>query len=148
LLAGYPQRVGRAEDCDELKLLICQKERIGTMNFIKSVFGKSKQKHSFESFVEELITIGKRTKTFNEGDTYYFRPKGEGIGLGKDWDARTREIGEELYKMGANKIQLMQNAHQRVVQVLGPIAGRCLEAHWHEIGLNQWKQGKGESWLF
>lgn len=103
---------------------------------------------SFESLVAELIEIGKNTKSFNEGDTYYYRRKGEGVGLGEDWDARTREIGSELYRMGANKIQLMQEARNSVAKVLGPIAGRCLEAHWHEIGMEQWRQGKGECWLF
>lgn len=109
---------------------------------------KSKPEASFESLVAELIAIGKNTKAFNEGDTYYFRPRGEGIGWGENWDARTREIGQELYTMGANKIQLMQKAHDSVVQALGSIAGRCLEAHWHEIGREQWQQGKGECWLF
>ncbi len=109
---------------------------------------KNEHEATFECLVAELIEIGKNTKSFNEGDTYYYRRKGEGIGLGEDWDARTREIGDELYRMGANKIQLMQEAHNSVVKVLGSIAGRCLGAHWHEIGKEQWKQGKGECWLF
>jgi|GEM_PF-2349328 len=109
---------------------------------------KNEHEASFEGLVAELIEIGKNTKSFNEGDTYYYRRKGEGIGLGEDWDARTREIGDELYRMGANKIQLMQEAHNSVVKVLGSIAGRCLEAHWHEIGMEQWRQGKGECWHF
>jgi len=109
---------------------------------------ENKTENLYENLVSELIEIGKSTKTFNEGDTYFFRSRGEGVGPGDNWDFRTREIGEELYKKGGFKIQLMQEAHIGVVKALGPVAGRCLEAHWHEIGLEQWKQGKGEVWLF
>jgi hypothetical protein len=127
------------------------KKQSATSNIsLKQTLDEPISNNSVGPLVAELIEIGIRTKRYvseYEGYIYYFRPKGEGIGPDKDWDARTREIGEELYRLGEGKIQLMQNGHSSVIKILGPLAGRYLEAHWHEIGLEQFRQGKGEVWL-
>jgi len=41
----------------------------------------------------------------------------------------------------------MREAADRVSLALGPGAANDLSHHWHEIGLEEWKQGKGECWL-
>jgi hypothetical protein len=99
-----------------------------------------------ESLHVELVERGRSTRTYDGGDSYYFRPKGEGIGPMENWDPRTREIGEALYRMADNKLGLMQDAHARVVESLGPIAGRCLEANWDRTGEDQWAKGMGQVW--
>lgn len=133
-----------------LDKLFGKKQSATSSTSLKQTLGEPTSKDSVGSLVAELIEIGIRTKRYAveyEDYIYYFRPKGEGIGPDKDWDARTREIGEELYRMGEAKIQLMQKAYSSVIKVLGPLAGRYLEALWHEIGLEQCRQGKGEIWL-
>ncbi len=114
------------------------------MVFKRQLPAKEASRDPFEILVSELISIGRQTRN---NDTFFYRPKGEGIGPFGNWDPRTREIGQELYRMGGNKIQLMLNAHRRVVEVLGYASGSCLESHWHEIGVDEWKQRKGEAWL-
>jgi hypothetical protein len=70
---------------------------------------------SSEQLINELISIG-RTKGY--------LPREEG---------RTREIGEELNKMGG--MGLMQTAHEQVSSSLGNVKARELESAWSGIGM-------------
>jgi hypothetical protein len=101
---------------------------------------------SAESLAVELVDRGRGTRTYDGGDSYYFVPTGEGVGPRQNWDPRAREIGEALYRMCDYRLELMHEAHARVVETLGPIAGRCLEANWDRIGEDQWAKGMGQIW--
>ncbi len=60
---------------------------------------------------------------------------------------RIIEIGEQLYKLGGNKLGIMLGASNRVNHAFGSTAVRDLAWHWHDFGLEEWEQGKGECWL-
>jgi hypothetical protein len=99
--------------------------------------------------LDELIEIGSTPKIKNgEGSQpYFWRPQGEGIGPNKSWDERTRKIGEELHQLGNGSLDLMYQAHENVVNELGPLAGLALSAHWHNVGEQAWQSGNGECWM-
>jgi hypothetical protein len=79
------------------------------MNFLSNLFNpKSKQ------LTNELISIGK---------TKGYLPRGPG---------RTREIGEELNRIGG--MDLMRRVHEQVYSSLGNVKARELESAWAGIG--------------
>lgn len=49
--------------------------------------------------------------------------------------------------MGNRKLEMMREACERVSSAKGPVAAEDLSMHWHEIGLQDLKEGKGECWL-
>ncbi len=108
-------------------------------------FWKKDREADPTSLAAELVKIGSKPKIKGgEGsELYFWRPKGEGVGPNEAWDARTRQIGEELYHLGNGSLDLMFQAHEHVVSVLGPMAGRALSAHWRNIGEQKWRAGKG-----
>jgi len=96
----------------------------------------------FEFLVEQLIDIG--CLSYNSGhESYSFWLPGETSRK----NPRVIEIGQQLYQLGNNTIGKMQEAARRVSTVLGANAANDLSHHWHEIGLKEWQQGKGECWL-
>lgn len=102
-----------------------------------------------EKLVSELINIGSIPKMTGGigSELYFWQPKGEGIGPIEQWDARTREIGIELYKMGKGSIILLRHAHKCVVEALGAPAGSALSAHWNRIGEEECRIGNGDMWM-
>ena len=101
------------------------------------------------SLTAELISIGSipKIKGRQGSQPFFWRPEGEGVGPARSWDARTREIGEQLYSLEDGSLDAMRRAHEKVVATLGPMAGHALSAHWHEIGEQQWQDGNGECWM-
>ena len=112
-------------------------------------FWKKGRKADAASLAAELVKIGSTPKIKGgEGsESYFWRPQGEGVGPNKAWDARTRQIGEDLYSLGDGSLDLMRQAHEHVVSALGRMAGHALSAHWHNIGEQEWQAGKGECWM-
>ncbi len=98
--------------------------------------------------VQELISIGSVPKILRGqgSEPFFWHPPGEGIGPTGQWDPRTREIGELLYRRSGNRLKLMRDAHERIVATLGPLAGHALSAHWDEIGTAEQDAG-GECWM-
>jgi hypothetical protein len=84
----------------------------------------------------ELVRIGSAPKISNgvADEKYFWRLPGEGIGPNRQWDARTRAIGEQLYREAGATLNLMKDAHSHVVRSLGHLAGHALSAHWTRIG--------------
>ena len=116
------------------------------MEFLKRLFGGQPTPASLAA---ELVKIGQKPKIKDgEADELYFwRPRGKGVGPNKAWDARTRQIGQELYNLGGGSLDLMRQAHEHVVLALGRMAGHALSAHWHGIGEEEYTAGKGECWM-
>ena len=102
-----------------------------------------------EKLVSELIRIGSvpKLKGGLGSEPFFWRPEVEGVGPIEEWDPRTREIGEELYRKGDGSIGLMRQAHERVVAALGAMAGHALSAHWDNIGLENYMEAGKECWL-
>jgi hypothetical protein len=111
-------------------------------------FRKKSNKADVGSLAAELIKIGStpKIKGGQGSEPFFWRPDGEGVGPNKAWDPRTREIGEQLYRLGEGSLDLMRQAHEKVVGALGPMAGHALSAHWDEIGEQEWQAGRGECW--
>jgi hypothetical protein len=98
---------------------------------------------TLESLLEELVDIGRSTYEYAGGPSNFWLP-----GEGAKKNPRVVEIGRELYRLGNTDIDLMRKAAKRVSDVLGPGAAGDLSHHWHEIGLEEWQQGKGKNcWM-
>lgn len=97
---------------------------------------------AFELLVEELVDLGCSTYRHDGGPSNFWLP-----GEGARKNPRVVEIGRELYELGNKGLEKMREAADRVEFALGPGAANDLSHHWHEIGLEEWKQGKGECWL-
>jgi len=97
---------------------------------------------AFELLVEELVDIGCSTYRHDGGPSNFWLPADGAIK-----NPRVVEIGRQLYELGNKRLEKMREAADRVSLALGPGAANDLSHHWHEIGLEEWKQGKGECWL-
>lgn len=87
------------------------------MDFLRKLLGNKQGGPVLERLLAELVSIGRTTG---------YLPREEG---------RTREIGEELNRIGG--IELMRTAHERVYSSLGNVKARELESAWGGIG--QWR---------
>jgi hypothetical protein len=96
----------------------------------------------FERLVEELVDLGCSTYSMHGGPSYYWVPGDE-----PQKHPRAIEIGEELYRMGGRSLGKMREAAGRVSAALGASASNDLSWHWHEIGLDEWRQHNGECWM-
>ena len=112
-------------------------------------FWKKSKNVDLDNLSAELIKIGSipKIKGGQGSEPFFWRPESEGIGPNKAWDPRTRDIGEHLHRLGNGSLDLMHQAHEKVVVALGPMAGHALSAHWHEIGEQRWQAGDGECWM-
>lgn len=96
----------------------------------------------FERLVEELVDLGCFTHRLERGSSYFWLP-----GDAPTKHPRVSEIGRELYQMGGRKLGKMQEAAERVSAAFVAGAVSDLSWHWHEIGLEEWRQQRGECWL-
>jgi len=93
----------------------------------------------FIRLIEELIKIGNSSKQ-TEGGLSFFWTKND------KKNPRVIEIGKIIYKLGGNRIAMMQEAAR--LTVLNLNGGEMdLAAHWHLIGEKEWKNGTGECWM-
>jgi hypothetical protein len=104
--------------------------------------GEGSHAPRFERLVEELVDLGCSTHRPEGGSGFYWLP-----GEPARKQPRAIEIGKELYQMGGRKLVKMREAAERVSAALGARAVTDLSWHWHEIGLDEWRQHKGECWL-
>jgi hypothetical protein len=81
---------------------------------------------SNERLISELIAIGKTEKFISANPTQPEKYDDRYNHI------RTREIGELLDKSGG--MQLMREAHERVLNALGSVVARELESAWGDIG--------------
>ncbi len=96
----------------------------------------------FERLVEELVDLGCSTHRSECGFSYYWLS-----GDATTKHPRVCEIGRELYQLGGRRLGKMQEAAERVSAAIGAGALGDLSWHWHETGLEEWRQQRGECWL-
>ena len=101
----------------------------------------------FERLVEELVDLGCSTHRSERGSSYFWLPGDAPTKHPRTKHPRVKEIGRELYQMDGRKLGKMREAAERVSAAIGAGAVADLSWHWHEIGLEEWQQQRGECWL-
>jgi len=146
------QKINEPEKCIITCELIGIDEKLVTdlqnqlLSFWKEIAwpDKSTDPHNaeIEYLIEELVDIGCSTHRKKPGERFFWLDNPN-----PTKHPRIIEIGEQLYRLGGNKLDIMRGASNRVNHAFGSFAVHDLSWHWHEIGLEEWKQGKGECWL-
>ena len=95
----------------------------------------------FDDLVEQLIRIGLTSDNSNVSG-YFIK-----INDNYEKNGNAYQIGRELYELGNHSINIMREACEYVEVNLGRRASSELSSCWHEIGLEDWQQNKGECWL-